>query len=105
MQIIDQQKLVANVMIGRFGDEFLLMGEAGAQRNLAQIGGTSAVHVLPFVNATMTHPLIGEEIYAGGAYLSDKPAHLASLFAQDMMRWILVAFMVMAILLRTLGMS
>ncbi len=103
MRLLTQQKLAANVMVGRFGDEFLLMGEAGAQRGLIQIGGTSAPEVLPFVQATMTHPLIGEEIYAGGAYLSAKPAHLSSLFAQDVMRWLLVLGVVSAVLFRTLG--
>lgn len=103
MQILDQQKLTANVMIGNFGDEFLLMGETGARRELPQIGGTSATNVLPFVKATMTHQIIGEEIYAGGAYLSDKPAHISSLLAQDIFRWILVAFLVVAVLARTLG--
>ena len=103
MRLLTQQKLAANVMVGRFGDEFLLMGEAGAQHNLIQIGGTSAPEVLPFVYTTMTHPLIGEEIYAGGAYLSDKPTHISSLLAQDIMRWVLVAGIVSAVLLRTLG--
>ena len=103
MRLLTQQKLAANVMIGRFGDEFLLMGEPGAQHHLMQIGGTSAPEALPFVYATMTHPLIGEEIYAGGAYLSGKLAHLGSLFAQDIMRWLLVAGIVSAALLRTVG--
>lgn len=103
MQIIDQHPLVANVLVGRFGDEFLLLGEAGARRNLMQIGGTSAERVLPFVQATMTHPLIGEEIYAGGAYLSDKPAHLSSLFAQDVLRWTFVAGAIVGIVLKTAG--
>jgi hypothetical protein len=103
MRLLTQQKLAANVMVGRFGDEFLLMGEAGMQRGLTQIGGTSAPEVLPFVHATMTHPLIGEEIYAAGAYLSTKPAHLGSLLAQDILRGLLVAGIVAAVLLRTLG--
>lgn len=103
MRLLTQQKLVANVMVGYFGDEFLLLGETGAQRNLTQIGGTSNPNVLPFVNATMTHPLIGEEIYAGGAYLSEKPGHMTSLLAQDMMRWSLVAGIVIAIVFKTLG--
>lgn len=103
MRLLTQQKLVANVMIGHFGDEFLLMSEAGAQHGLLQIGGTSAPEVLPFVNATMTHPLIGEEIYAGGAYLSGQPAHLGSLLAQDIMRWVFVVGITSAVLLRTLG--
>lgn len=103
MRMIDHQKLVANVLIGHFGDEFLLLSETGARQNLIQIGGTSATRVLPFVNATMNHPLIGEEIYAGGAYLSGKPAHLSSLLAQDIMRWLLVGGIITAVLLRALG--
>ncbi len=103
MHILDHQKLVANVMVGNFGSEFLLLGETGARNNLSQVGGTSATQVLPFVYATTNHPLIGEEIYAGGAYLSDKPSHRSSLFAQDVMRWLLVVGLVGGILLRTLG--
>ena len=103
MQLLSQHKLAANVLVGRFGDEFLLLGETGAQHHLDQIGGTSATGVLPFVYATMTHPLIGEEIYAGGAYLSDLPAHLSSLMAQDLMRWALVVGVVLAIVLKTVG--
>ncbi|MBM3128997.1 MAG: hypothetical protein FJ009_10310 [Chloroflexi bacterium] len=103
MRLLTQQKLVANVMVGRFGAEFLLMSEAGAQRGLTQVGGTSAPEVLPFVNATMTHPLIGEEIYAGGAYLSGKPTHLSSLLAQDILRGLIVALVLGAVLFRTLG--
>ena len=103
MHLLDHQKLVANVMIGNFGAEFLLLGETGARNRLTQIGGTSATQVLPFVHATMNHPLIGEEIYAGGAYLSGKSAHLSSLLAQDIMRWLLVAGVVAGVLIRTLG--
>lgn len=103
MRMLNQHKLIANVMVGQFGDEFLLLGETGAQRKLDQIGGTSTLSALPFVYATVSHPLIGEEIYAGGAYLSGKPAHLSSLMAQDILRWVLVAGTLAAILLRTAG--
>lgn len=103
MHLLTQQKLIANVMLGRFGDEFLLLGEAGAQRQLNQIGGTSAVRVLPFVYASVASPLLGEEIFAGGAYLANHPAHVSSLFAQDGMRWFLIAALAITIILRSLG--
>jgi len=103
MRIIAQHGLIANVMIGRFGDEFLLLSETGAQRGVQQIGGTSSERVLPFVRATVDHPLIGEEIYAGGAYLSNKPGHVSSLLAQDLMRWLIAAGLVAGVLLKTAG--
>ncbi len=103
MRLLTQQPLIANVMVGLFGDEFLLLGETGAQRGLDQIGGTSAPGVLPFVYTSVANPLIGEEIYAGGAYLTNRPAHVGSLWAQDVMRWGLVGMVVLGILLRSLG--
>lgn len=103
MQLVNKHKLTANVMIGRFGDEFLLIAEPGAARGLVQIGGSSSTTVLPFVYTSVSHPLIGEEIYAGGAYLSEKPAHVSSLLAQDISRWALVATLVVGVVLKTLG--
>ncbi len=103
MQTLSQYQLSANVMVGRFGDEFLLLGETGAQRGLAQVGGTSAERVMPFVQSTMDNPLLGEEIYASGAYLLKKPAHLSSLLAQDIARWLLILAILGAVLMKTLG--
>ncbi len=103
MRLLTQQPLVANVMVGHFGNEFLLLGETGAQRQLNQIGGTSNTSTLPFFYATVPNPLIGEEIYAGGAYLSNKPAHISSLIAQDITRWLFVAGMIGGVVLKTMG--
>lgn len=103
MQLLNQQKLTANVMVGSFGDEFLLLGETGAQRNLNQIGGTSAVGALPFVYTSVANPLIGEEIYAAGAYLSNRPGHVSSLIAQDIMRWLIVGAVLGGVVLKTIG--
>lgn len=103
MRFLTHQRLIANVMVGAFGDEFLLLSEPSAQHQLDQIGGTSAVGVLPFVYTSVAHPLIGEEIFAGGAYLSGRVAHLSSLFAQDVMRWFIVAGILLGILGKSVG--
>jgi hypothetical protein len=103
MDILAHEKLIANVMVGAFGDEYLLIGETGAQRGLEQVVGASRPEVLPFVYATAAQPLIGEEMYAAGAYLSNKPAHLGSLLAQDSVRLILTIILILAILVVTAG--
>ena len=103
MQMLTRTKLTANVMVGSFGDEFLLMAETGAQKDLNQIGGTSSTRVLPFVYTSMSSPLIGEEIYAAGAYLGDQPGHVSSLAAQDALRWLLILGLVVMIALRSAG--
>jgi hypothetical protein len=102
MGVLGVEAIDANVMIGYFGDEYLLMGEAAARRDVTQVGGTSDPNVLPFVFATADEALIGEEIYAAGAYLTRKPWHIGSLVAQDFMRWAIVLVVVALIVINTL---
>lgn len=87
-EVIRREPLGANAMVGRFGAEVLLPGEAGLQRGLSQIGGTSDPTVWPLFNATVQAPLVGEEIYALGAALG-RGEHTGSLAAQDVFRALL----------------
>lgn len=103
MDIVTHENVFASVLVGSFGDEFLLMAEPAAQKNVLQTGGTNAPSVLPFVVTSVDQPLLGEEIYAAGAYLSRKAAHIASLLTQDIMRVLLVIAILVGVLLRVLG--
>jgi hypothetical protein len=89
--LLEREPLTANVMIGSFGDEYLLIGETGARRGVRQIVGTSDPRTLPFVYATADESLIGEEMFAGGAYTTRLPVQIASLLAEDWARWALAA--------------
>ncbi len=102
MGILEREDVIANVMIGGFGDEFLLMGENGARKGIQQVGGASSPETLPLVYISMDEALLGEEIYAGGAYLSSKPSHLGSLLAQDWLRSAIILAIILGVLIRTL---
>jgi len=102
MGVLEREDVVASAMIGGFGDEFLLMGEKGAQKGVQQIGGASSPGTLPFVYASMDEALLGEEIYAGGGYLSSKPSHLGSLMAQDWLRSAIILAIILGVAIRTL---
>lgn len=103
MDILAHGEVSSNVMVGDFGDEFLLMSEVGGRTGLRQIGGTTSPQVLPFVYASMDHTLIGEEIFAAGAYLLDKTTHLASLAAQDWLRTAIIVTILIGVLVRSLA--
>jgi len=103
MDLLNHEPITANVMVGAFGEEFLLMTEPGAQRGASQIGGASDPTVLPFVYLSMSQPLLGEEIYAAGAYLLERAGHYTSLLAQDVFRLALVLLVIIVVLARTLG--
>jgi hypothetical protein len=101
MNILSLENAEANVMVGNFGDEYLLMGEAAAWRNLDHVGGASNPNTLPFIYVTAQETLLGEEIYAAGAYLERIPAHIGSLVTQDAMRWLVAMIIIGGILVAT----
>ncbi len=101
MGLSGAEQIQASVMAGVFGDEYLLLAEAADRHSESQIGAVSDPTVLPFVYATADNMLMGEEMYAAGAYLTHKPWHMASLKAQDWVRWIVVAGIFAAVVVTT----
>ena len=100
--ILEREPLTANVMIGQFGDEYLLMGETGARLGIRQIVGTADPTTLPFVHASADEALTGEEIYAGSAYTARRPIQVGSLLAEDWLRWLVVAGILITTVLKIL---
>jgi hypothetical protein len=103
MSLLSLDQVEANVMIGDFGDEYLLMGETAARRGISHIGGASDPNVLPFIYASAQEPLLGEEIYATGAYLQKRASHIGSLLAQDMIRWLVALVILGGVLAASVG--
>jgi hypothetical protein len=102
MSILGGEAVEANVMMGAFGDEYLLMGEAANRREITHVGGASDPNVVPFVFASAAQIVMGEELYAAGAYLARNAWHVASLLAQDFMRWVIVAVILALVGVKTL---
>lgn len=102
-----RETLEASQLIGSFGPEFLLAGESGAQREIAQVAGSAATTALPLMLLTTPATLIGEEIFAAEAYLTAAPAARARLTTHDLVRTLviilLLAGLVYALLQLALG--
>lgn len=81
-----RQPLEASATIGGFGQEYLLIGEDGAQRGLPQVAGTTGSVALPLMMLTTPATLIGEEIFAAEAYLGPPGPAAARLLTQDVLR-------------------
>lgn len=92
-----------SALVGDFGDEYLLLAEPGALYGVPQVAGTGQVRTLPFVWATAEHALLGEEIFAAGAYLGKRATHIASLMAQDQMRLLLVLLVSAGVFLESMA--
>jgi hypothetical protein len=98
-----RQRLQASQMIGSFGQEFLLAGEVGAQREVPQLAGATATTALPLIYLSAEGALVGEEIYAAEAYLTRAPAPQARLLTQDALRTVVIVAIIVLTLLSAAG--
>ncbi|MBX0327591.1 hypothetical protein K2Z83_07865 [Oscillochloris sp. ZM17-4] len=89
-----RDQIEASMLIGSFGQEFLLIGEDGAQRNLPQVAGSSSSTALPLMMLSTPSALIGEEIYAAESYLSSDPAAQSRLMTQDGLRTVVIILLI-----------
>ncbi len=103
--IMLRERPAANLLLGAFFAESLLLAETGHETGAIQIAGTANVHQLPFFVVACDYTLIGEEYYAVSAYLSKDARLLGSLKASDTVKILLVATIVIAAVLLTLGHS
>lgn len=98
-----REKPAANIMMGYFYAEALLLAETGANIGAIQIAGTDSYTQLPFFITTCDYTLMGEELYAASAYLAREPKLLGSLKGMDVGKAFLLFALVFGTLLATLG--
>ena len=101
--IMLRERPAANLLLGAFFAESLLLAETGHEIGAIQIAGTANVHQLPFFVVACDYTLIGEEYYAASAYLSKDAKLLGSLKASDTVKVLLVVTIVLGCILLTLG--
>jgi hypothetical protein len=101
--ILATEDTSANVMLGVFGAEAAFIAEEGSRQGLLQVGGAADPTPLAALYPSTGHVLIGEEMFTAGAYVGNQPSHIASLLAQDIVRWVLAFLILTAALGFALG--
>lgn len=91
----------ANLMLGNYAAECLVMAETGAVLGVVQVAGTTNILQIPFFVATCDYTLLGEELYAASAYISREPVLVATVVAQDFLKIALVVIMCIGSVLAT----
>lgn len=103
LPIARDEKSSTSILAGNFGIEIALLTDGCERSGNMSMGGTDDITAQAVLYATANEPLIGEELYAGGAYVDSNPIHTASLRAQDVVRWLIVIVILVGILLKLLG--
>jgi hypothetical protein len=103
MPAIHDEQVSANILAGHFGTEVALLTEAAERSRSLTVGGTDSISAQAVLYATSDEPLLGEELYASGAYLGEDVVHAASLRMQDILRWVIVGAILLGSILKLLG--
>lgn len=101
--VLHDENISANVVLGHFGMEVALITDAAERDGIFTIAASDQIPAQAVLFATTPDALIGEELYAAGAYLQSSPMHAASLALQDILRWGIVIIIVGGAVLKLLG--
>jgi len=98
-----RERPAANIYMGAFFAESLLLAETGNAAGSIQIAGTARPEQLPFFIAACDYTLMGEELYAGSAYLSKEPIMTGGLKGQDFVKMLIAICVIIGVVLNTFG--
>jgi hypothetical protein len=101
--IMLREKTAANLYLGSFFAESLVLAETGFSTGAIQVAGTANIHQLPFFVAACDYALIGEELYAASAYLSNEPMLVGTLKASDIAKIFIIALVILGVITQTAG--
>ncbi|MQC26591.1 MAG: hypothetical protein DWG76_03965 [Chloroflexi bacterium] len=90
MPLILDSSVSASALMGSFGEEAALITAAGQRKGAFSLAGSYGLAGQALLFASSEQPLLGEELFAAGAYLDAGRAHRASLHAQDVLRWLII---------------
>jgi len=100
--ILDEQ-VSTNVLLGHFGSEVSLILDASERNGNISLAGSDNIAAQAVIYAAAREPIIGEEIFATGAYLNCGSMHTTSVLVQDIARWILILVILCGASLKLLG--
>jgi hypothetical protein len=79
------------------------MTESAERETASIIAASDNLSAQSVFYATSPDPLIGEELFAAGAYVGAGAAHEASLNIQDILRWLVILGILIGSLLKLVG--
>ncbi len=103
LPILRDENVSASILIGHFGVESALIADAADRENAFLLGSSDDLSAQAALYASAPEALIGEELFATGAYLGATASHEASLTVQDILRWAIILILLAGAALKFLG--
>ena len=103
LSVIHDENVSANIVVGDLGPEAALLAEASDRENSSLIAASDDLAAQSVFFASSQEPLIGEELFAAGAYVGAGASHESSLHVQDILRWLIILAILVGSLLKFVG--
>jgi hypothetical protein len=101
--VLQREKPAASLLMGNFMAEALVFAESGYLAGAIQVAGTAATSQIPFFVAVCDYTLLGDELYAAGAYLSGDSTQIASIAGQDIGKYWAIVLLLVGLILSAIG--
>lgn len=101
--LIARAKPAANIMVGPFYGEQIALCEIAARQGAIQICGTQSITQMAVFAAVSDFVVIGEEIFAAGAYVSKDPVQLKTIAVGDYSKFLAAILIMLGVICKILG--
>jgi hypothetical protein len=105
MQSMWENKIGGAILLGSYHHAGLMVVETANRVGAMTVGGTDSLSQIPWFVAGCTYSLIGEELYALGAYISQEEVQLGAIFGQDILKAIIIIGIILGVLLVQLNLN
>ncbi len=103
LPLIFDEQISTTIITGHLGSEVALITDASERSGSMTLAGSDSLTAQAVLYAAAQEPLIGEDLYAAGAYLKNSPMNIACLRVQDIFRWALIFAMLAGAVLKFLS--
>ncbi len=103
ISLFEREDVGANIMVGRWSGISMSIAETAARLGIFSVGGTDQTANMPFFIPTMDYAIIGEEMYALGAYVDAEPRDIGTILSKDIIKLLVIAFILLGTLLAFAG--
>jgi len=94
LPVVHDERVSAHILVGNFGPEIGLLAGAIDREDAFALAGSDSFAAQAVIYASATEALIGEELFAVPAYLQASPMQQAGLRTQDVLRWLVIAALI-----------
>jgi hypothetical protein len=101
--ILTEENVGANIMIGPFSGATVLWGMTTSAVGAIGIAGTGRTAQIPYMVVCFDYSILGEEVFAAGAYVTKEPYIVSALVANDLLRVFIISILLLGTLFLTMG--